>query len=881
LSLVARAEGLVWTPTLVAPVTYLATLPIAWLPSAWIPLALNFFTALCAALSLVCLARCVALLPHDLSKQADGQIRLWVFTPPPLMTRRLPWLPPLLAVLLGGFQFSFWQHATSATGEMVSLLLFAYVVRCFFEFNASGRDGWLLQGALVYGLAVANDWFMVLFFPVFLLALLWVKRLFLFNTRQIELLVQRRKTVKFQLLWQIPACWFAGTLLVLLPPLLASRNPAGQGGFGTDLVAIWHNYQVPLANLPRQLLLTFVLIAVLPIFLIGLRFYHFLSGFNRVNYFVGAVSFQMVYGFFFLVGVWIMLDAPISPHRLAPGLPTLPLYFLEALALGFFAGHFLLTSETGLEAPRPGRVNVFERKDQQVRLLTHHLKRVSLVALLLLFAVLPVVLVKKNLLILHGLRANPEAVYLREVEAALPPGGAVLIGNDAFRLVSLQADLIERGRQRDYLVLNTEYLEQSPEYLDFIQKHSPGFNLSLGTTNAIAPERRKFIPVALLQQLGTNHHLYSLHPAAQNTIAEVFYYEAQGLVYHLQSYAPNQIFAPAMASNRLVDNQAYWRHFRTETFTNLVRQVNPPAAPPVSGLLKRFLNTFHARPETDVNALRAAIYYGAALNDWGVELQKTGQFAAARDCFTDALQLSPQNAAAQINQQFNQDHQAGRAIASQSPLETLEGLNQYRDLQHVLRDGAVDEPNFDFLLATVQAQNQLIRPAIAQFERVKALAPERLDADEGLFTEFAACHDFTNALAAANDFLARSPTNTAVMVLKATYQIQLKSYSQAITLLDEVITQEPTNEAARFNRGRAWTELGQLPTARQDFQTILQITPNDFRAYLALADLDDREHHPADAITHYESFLLYAPTNIAEIEAVKKRVQVLKTERAK
>ena len=58
---------------------------------------------------------------------------------------------------------------------------------------------------------------------------------------------------------------------------------------------------------------------------------------------------------------------------------------------------------------------------------------------------------------------------------------------------------------------------------------------------------------------------------------------------------------------------------------------------------------------------------------------------------------------------------------------------------------------------------------------------------------------------------------------------------------------------------------------------MLQIIPNDYRAYIALADLDERERHPAAAITNYELFLQYAPPNLREIDAVKARVEALKT----
>ncbi len=878
---VARAEGLLWNPALVAPVTYLTTLPFGWLPPVWIPVGLNFFNALCAAVSLAWLARCVALLPHDLSKQATQTKRLWGFTPPPLMTRRGAWLPPAVAVLLCGCQLTFWQNAITASGEMVSLLLFAYVIRCFLEFNHSGRDAWLLRGAWVYGLAVANDWFMLLFFPVFLLTLIYVKRLFIVNQYHWEQMFQRRGAVNFHLLWQIPACWLAGLGLVLLLPVLASLSPVAHGQFWLALQAGLLAYKNAIAHVPHTLLLTFLLIAVLPVFMMGLRFYHFLSGYNRLSYFASAISFQAVYAFFMLVGFWIMLDAPIGPRRLAPGLPTLPLYFLEALGLGFFIGHFLLTSEPQAEPARKGRMTSFERRDYQLGRLTRWLKWGVFAGILLLSAGIPATLVTKNLPVLAAASINPCDTYLRQVEEALPPQGAVVIGNDTFRLTCLQADFLHRGRQHDYLVINTETLGENLDYLDFVKAHYPGFNLNLNLSNASPEDRRKIAAAVLLQQLGTNHQIYTLHPISLgDAISEFYYYQPQGLVYRLQAYPVDVAFAPPMSPQRLRENQAFWQRFRSAQFTNLIRQTNPPETPPVAGLLKRFLNTFRTRNEIDPHALLAGEYYAGALNDWGVELQKTGRLEAAGDCFADALQLNPYSAAAQINHQFNADYRAGNETTELTPIETAQNLNQYRGLKHVLRDGAVDEPNVCQLVATALSQGQLYRPAIAQLERVKALDPDRLSAYVSLAGMFAACRDYTNGLVAANELLARSPTNTLGMVLKATSQIQLHAYSQAIPLLDQVLETEPTNQIALLSRGEAWSSLGQYPTARRDYQTILQISPNDYRAYIALADLDEREHHLADAIAHYELFIQYAPPNLREVEAVRARVQALKTKPA-
>src|SRR5580692_11446380 len=47
------------------PLMFLVTFPLRWLPLTLMPLALNLLTAICAGLTLVLLARSVALLPHD------------------------------------------------------------------------------------------------------------------------------------------------------------------------------------------------------------------------------------------------------------------------------------------------------------------------------------------------------------------------------------------------------------------------------------------------------------------------------------------------------------------------------------------------------------------------------------------------------------------------------------------------------------------------------------------------------------------------------------------------------------------------------------------------------------------------------------------------
>src|SRR5438067_10289026 len=167
---VARKELI---PPASQPLRFLRLLPFRWLHAGWQPIALNAFSALCTSLTLGLLARSVALLPQDRTRDQRQRQRS-EFAP---LSIPAAWAPPLFGALACGLQLSFWEHATAATGEMFDLLLFAYVVRCLLEFRIDQRESWLMRSALVYGIAATNNYAMIGFFPAYLIALIWIKGL--------------------------------------------------------------------------------------------------------------------------------------------------------------------------------------------------------------------------------------------------------------------------------------------------------------------------------------------------------------------------------------------------------------------------------------------------------------------------------------------------------------------------------------------------------------------------------------------------------------------------------------------------------------------------------------------------------------------------------
>ncbi|HTL74084.1 MAG TPA: DUF2723 domain-containing protein, partial [bacterium] len=174
---VAKVSGFIWQPELSNPLLFLVLLPFHLVPTALVPLALNLFSAACAALTLALLARSVAILPHD---RTEAQ-RLRERSDFAFLTTGSAWFPPLLAVVMFGLQFGFWQNATSFTGEMLNMVMFATIIWLLLEYRLDERPGRLTLAALIYGAGMVENWALIGFLPVFVITILWLKGWEFFN----------------------------------------------------------------------------------------------------------------------------------------------------------------------------------------------------------------------------------------------------------------------------------------------------------------------------------------------------------------------------------------------------------------------------------------------------------------------------------------------------------------------------------------------------------------------------------------------------------------------------------------------------------------------------------------------------------------------------
>jgi len=876
LGLIVNVSGLNYRVELLGPVTYLVTWPFRWMPPAWIAPALNLFAAGCAALSLAWLARAVALLPHDRTEAQRQRLQ----GDPPLLTIRFAWLPPALAVLVCGLQLTFWEHAIVATGEMFDLLLFAWLIRCLLELRTDGNNARLPRFALVYGLAVANNWAMAAFGPLFFLAAIWAARANPFSKRFLERIIREFNDPRLPMslrfrqalrpcnprLWAaILSCFLAGLSLFLLLPLLASWPDNAQTDFWPAVLLVLRIYKKLLGTLPRGMILLLCLTSVVPALFVTLRWRSLVGGAGATGKLANGM-FHFIHGFLLAVCLCMALDLPLSPRWLEVGFPCLPLYYLGGLSIGYFSGYLLLISGT---KPRDAR--------HRSRGLTALVNRILTATVRLTLVVMPALLLYKNLPHILWSRNGALESYAAQLERSLPPAGAVMLSDDPFQLHCLEATLIRRGQQAAYLPIDTSLLAEAPGYFQFLRKHHSEFQLvPPALPLAIDPINRVML-TAWLRKLAAAQEVYYLHPVF-GYLGESFWVQPRRLFYQLQPSAGCALQAELLPPDALAENRAFWRAFAAGPLADLVRRTRSPEQSARSGPGQRLRPRAEVRPETDRWAVLVGSYFSGSLNAWGVELQRAGLLGEAADCFTAALQLNPDNAAAQINRNFNQDLQAHKPPVIQSPRQVEAQLGKRRAWQQVLRiDGPIDEPNACYSLGTRFAAERLPRQAIREFARAQTLAPDYITATVQLAEQLVLLADYTNALAQANHALQLKAQNPSGLYLKGYALLQLRDYEHALAPLSDLLAVE-TNPPASLARGFAYLQLSNLDAARQDFERAAQSLTNAYPVFFNLAEIAYRQRDTAAAIKYGEFYLSNAPPNLPNAQIVKAHLLELRRE---
>ncbi len=877
LSLTAKIAGWDWQPMIGQPLLCLLTLPLRLLPAGWVILGLNLFSALCGALALGVLARSLELADWDRPLTTLG---VWPSK-----------LPIIFACTVCGLEFNFWQESTAGTGEMLQNLLLASAILCALNFRSARNMRWLQMGnqpdnfislemsaseirwlqtaTFTWGMGMAENWMMLLTLPLFLGALVWLGK---------SELLKRNLIIRLTLVGLVG---FVGVFMI--SPLWNTLAPHSPWGFGEAWLKSFIGYKNLLANLRdyfwRGFRMTslaaviFYLVPILPV-IIRLRDTGTFDKFLLVDQFQ-VWTYRCLRLAVLLACLWLAFDPIVGPRQImlkqtGLALPFLSLDYLLGLGAGFLLGNFLLAAlAKPKEAYRPPNI------------LETCFERAFVPASIFLAAIISIGLLARNAPAITLANRQSLGQFGTAALNSLPTSGGIVLSDDPQRLFVFQAAAAQ-NESRKWLALDTRQLS-SQSYRQQFAGHWSGdwlTNLDKGSLNPTGM-------IKLIHGLAQSNNIFYLHPSF-NYLSEDFYSTPLGLTFGLNPYDAKAINPPPLTAETIARNEKFWDDLAPQL--DAIEQACAPERNGFNPALKSIYARFHFQPVPPVQSRRLAVWYAVALDDWGVRLQRAGQFLAAQKRFQQALALDANNAAVDLNLQCNSNLIAG-AKQDLSAVDTLGARSgSFPKMASFINTyGPVDETAFCYLLGNACYQAGLPRESIQQFERVRILAPDT-EAPQialiRLYTRYgheAQAQELINhlrtetpsisgtnsldtelSLLEANTWLAETNPANASSVLQTmlkthpndarvaevvlqTY-LSFGDYTNALQLVDQQLASDPNNLTALFNQGTIYLKLGLFTNALPSFDRALTVSNlPPIRLARAVARVEAGQYDAAEA----------------------------------
>ena len=887
LSLTAKVAGWDWIPMTGQPLLWLLTLPLRLLPAGWVPAGLNLFSAILAAVTLGILARSLELLP-------------W-FQPWLTLKGWSARLPLLLAVAGCGLEFNFWQEATAATGEMLDVLLLAAALWCGLEYGVEKNVRWLQAAAFVWGLGMAESWVMLFALPLFVGALVWLRKLQFF---------------RIQFILSMAILGLAGFAVYALLPTANGLSPGSPLSLGaswlhslretkSEVSAVYTGFWVRHRLVSFAILLFYLITPLVLLTRFGDENTKNKSSLDRTL--IGI--FRGVRVGLLLVCLWLALDPLLGPRQillqqLKVALPLLSFDYLNALCVGFLAGNLLLIQPRVSASPR----RTFRKR------LALWLHRAAMPAMTVLLVVIVLGLALRNLPAIVQVNRQPLNLFGELALRSLPAGGGIVVSDSPQKLSVFQAALARQSNHPHWLPVDISALPLTA-YRERLERLSPGGWLTPTNRHDLNDGEM----LELMNQLAQTNRVFYLHPSF-GYFYEYFYQDPTGSVFEFKRLKDDAISPPPLEAPATRDNEKFWDELLPRiTFTP------SPDGGQASRPVRAIERLFRLTPAPGGQDPILGEWYSMALNSWGVELQRNGLLPAAQKRFNQALLLNTNNWIARINLICNTNLQSG-APMSLADMGSLAGqIGTWQKLSLFMSHmGPLDEPASCYLLGEVSKTAGLRRLALQQFDRARELAPDTLAPGFALAELYGSCRmddqamrtidrlrvaikkqpdhasldvklsvleakiwmaqtnkarasgvlqtavqqdagdpeavnqislaylafgDLNNAEKLVAQKLGREPENVSALLIESAIFIQSQRASLAIPVLNQVLSLT-NNAQARFNRAIAYAMTGDYAAAQADYSGLEKLLPNPFLAAYGLAQVAELQHDTNEAV-HY------------------------------
>lgn len=917
----ASYSGYTFQTPIFAPVFYVVTWPLRLLSPAMIPAALSYFAALCGALALGQLARCVALLPHDRTRiQREHET-----SKNTLLSISLAWLPPVLATVIAMLNLSMWEQGTNGTVEMFDLLMFSYVVRSLIEFRLDQKLGRLYLATFLYGAAITNNVAMIAFLPLYIIALVWTRKLAFFN-------------VKF--LARMAGCGFAGLLFYLVLPTLGTLKGGHSFSFWELLTSNVVAQKWILFIFPRNTILLLSLTSVIPIFLMSIRWSSQFGDPSPIGVMITTAAFHLCHVVVLFACIWTSLDPDFSPRNVGYGLAFLPLYFLGALSIGYYSGYLLLISQPPLDR--------YRRPSGGAQAIKYGAAAVCIFFLI----ATPAMLWHRNFPQIRLSNQTLQSQLVGDLIKNLPPHG-IILSDDSYRHFAVRSALDKSGRSKDYIQLCTQWLP-APEYHQYLKKMYPSWKTpEIDATQKIATPQTL---ATLIRDLGKDKPVTYLHPSF-GYYFEYFDAQPNGLLINLVPSRTNSLVTPPQTHEQMAQNQKIWAEITDRLQQNLEPAILPPEISRKLPFPENIYERIGLRPIKNAIAYQHGIIYSRSLVNWAVELQRAGDYTDAVGHLKLAQRLNPKNIVAEINLAFNEKYRRGESfnVDLNQPLETFFGESRSWD-QVLNRNGPYDTPALSYAQGYVFVQGNLIRQAAQAFERARQQATNDITsrlwlgqlnlnrnfpdqtlqmvseirqiaariptlatnlndlftleaaayltkgqdsvAEEIIQTNIAsrpddfgilasACKAFadnrryTNAFKINQKMLQLEPNNVACWINQGVFQNEMSDNLGAIESFTRVTQLETNNYRAILYRAMSYSRLQKWDQAKNDYETVQRQFPNELAVDYGLGEIAYHRKDTNNAIRYMESYVKRVSPEAAEAKLVQTRLAELRGEKPK
>jgi thioredoxin-like negative regulator of GroEL len=896
-SIIGQVAGLDGAWPYQRPAFSLVTWVFRFLPLSILPLALNCLAAVFGAAVLAILARCALILPRDRTR--EERLRLNPDNPESL--GRWTWAPPLLAVALIGLQRTFWEHATAQTGELWDLFLFALCVLCLAEYRIDRQDRWLMRFALIYGVGLVDNWAFYGFAPLFGIALLWIRGITFFN---------------LPFLLRFIGFGACGLSLYLLAPLVGFLQTGTWVPWSDSLYNHLIHQKSTLLGIPRGRILLMGLIDLLPLVMLGIRWDP--SKRPRIERWasVGTVVVLHVAGL--AASIAMALDLKFGARQLVyldpasggTSVPLLTFHFCSALLAAYFSGYFVLI----------GGFDPMRKWEQLPPMLTRLTQAGWAIAV-----ALPVV----SLVFFTG--KNWQAIqtenqpYLRQLalgfQEKLPAEGALILCEDSLlHQLLLAVDRSARSPHPNLFVqpgsmpdagYRRRLARQAgmgdwPEIQTLAEARTNIAGIFLGVWHRAVRENRAYLVTPQLDFLTEGVQLepvglaFRATPAATNGLSGVFVSPTNapailsawdhrwsqftestrdGTANSLTARTTAQILSRSAniegvglqqqqllaPSRHLFEIAEKFDPGNVSAAVNLLANTELQAGRPVGEKVRQPLEglspigAFYSygpieEPDTLINLGRemmrtvpACMQAATALFSRARELDP--QYTRASLAYISALvnTLQPQRAYAELKTLLIRPGlgQADRISALRFQTDVLQQLGRTDELEKLLVDAVRQMPREPVPLDLL-SRHYLERRKLSQ------LAPV-LDAWQAL-----------------------QPGDTNVQLRRALLLMLQEKPREAVVILDTLLAQDSDMDSARANRALALLQLKQFDKARSDFEEMLGKDPSNYIYHSGLAKICEQKQDEAGALTHWESYLIYAPRESADYTNAVEKVRVLK-----